>query len=185
MSVLVKNKVTCVYSDKVITFGGSALLNAAAYKLIKTFEYNAFFQHLDASTTSSPSSKLTKDEIEFEYQLILVKAMFAAAKSDGHINLSEQLRIVAVIGEMAIDPELKSIVADLLCLPISVSELVNDIKTFEQKSQIYMTSCLVIDVKNPLERQYLNQLKEAMYLPDEVALDFETETHHIIMEPLK
>jgi uncharacterized membrane protein YebE (DUF533 family) len=46
----------------------------------------------------------------------------------------------------------------------------------EQKSEVYLASCLVIDLDNLLEFSYLNKLASALGLPLDLAEEIKTQT---------
>jgi len=95
--------------------------------------------------------------------------MIGAAKSDGHIDEVEQKRIFDAVEQMSLSSEMKGLVFDLLRQPIYVEELAYGAQSMEQKSEVYLASCLAIDLDNPSEYTYLDGLSTALGLPLELA----------------
>jgi len=114
-----------------------------------------------------PINDLDKDEAN-KRSRILLRAMIAAAKSDGHINQKE----LAAIGEQIVKLNLSSEVADLLKEEIEKPLDVKDIAALAENSaiavEIYLVSAVVIDRENSMEKAYLAELAKAMKLPDEL-----------------
>lgn len=104
-----------------------------------------------------------------DFQLQLIKAMIAAAQADGHIDATEQQRIFTAVEEMDVSTEVKGVIFDLLQQQITVEELAVDAETIEQRSELYLASCLVIDPDHPSEQAHLEQLAAVLELPEGLA----------------
>jgi uncharacterized membrane protein YebE (DUF533 family) len=96
--------------------------------------------------------------------------MVGAAKSDGHIDEAKQKRIFDAVKQMNVISEMKSLVFELLRQPIYIEELAYVAQGMEQKSEVYLASCLTIVLDNTAEHTYLNQLATALGLPLELAI---------------
>ena len=103
------------------------------------------------------------------WSCIAIKSMIAAAKADGHIDASEQQRIFNAVEEMELSTEVKGMIFDLLQQPITVEELAAGMDSVEQKTEIYLVACLVIDPDHPSEQAHLDQLEAALKLPEGLA----------------
>ena len=88
---------------------------------------------------------------------------------NGHIDEIEQKRIFDTVQQMSLSGEMKSLVSDLLRQPIYVEELALGAQSLEQKSEVYLASCLAIDLDNTSEYAYLNKLAVALGLPLDLA----------------
>lgn len=159
LALLVSNKATRKFVGTAATYGGAALLGGLAYKALQNR------QHASQTMAGTNPPPLPSPE----YQLLLVKAMVAAARADGHIDQQEQQRIFAAIERMDLSTEMKGLIFDLLHKPISVEELVTGDLNIEQKSDLYLASCLIIDVDNPQEHIYLERLASSLGLPGDLA----------------
>jgi uncharacterized membrane protein YebE (DUF533 family) len=121
-------------------------------------------QHISDSGNQTSSQEISQD-----FQLTIIKAMIGAAKSDGHIDEVEQKRIFDAVEQMSLSSEMKGLVFDLLRKPIYIEELAHGAQSMEQKSEVYLASCLAIDLDNPSEYSYLDKLAAALGLPLELA----------------
>ena len=119
-------------------------------------------------------------DVSQAFQLTLVKAMIGAAKSDGHIDEIEQKRIFDAVQQMSLSDEMKGFIFDLLRQPIYVEELAHGAQTMEQKSEVYLASCLAIDLDNPSEYNYLNKLADALNLPPDLAEQINSQAKHAL-----
>ena len=106
--------------------------------------------------------------------------MIAAAKADGHIDATEQQNIFKAVERMGLSTEMKATIFELLSQQIPIVELARGIDSLEQKSEVYLASCLVIDPDLPAEQTYLRQLASALQLPQELALQLQWQAQQAI-----
>ncbi len=120
-----------------------------------------------------PINDLDEDEANKRSQ-ILLKAMIAAAKADGHIDKKE----IAAIDEQIEKLNLSSEVANLLKQEIDKPLDVKDIAALAENSaiaaEIYLVSAIVTDKENSMEKAYLEELAKAMKLPDALVTQLQT-----------
>jgi uncharacterized membrane protein YebE (DUF533 family) len=187
MGLLIGSKKGRKFAGKAATVGGAALIGGIAFKAYKNWqqnnqqapapsaghkpEYNtAPISGCNSVHTSQYSaSQAPTSEISEVFQLTIIKAMIGAAKSDGHIDEVEQKRIFDTLEQMSLSSEMKGLVFDLLRQPIYVEELAHGAQSMEQKSEVYLASCLAIDLDNTSEYAYLNKLAGALGLPLDLA----------------
>jgi len=180
MSLLLSNKSARKFAGTAATYGGAALVGGAAYKMYKNWQHgNAVKESTIGQLASEP---VVDGAMSEEYQLTLIKAMIAAAKSDGHIDRDEQQKIFTTVDKMELSPEDKGMLFDLLSLPISVEEIARGISNEAQKAEVYFASCLVINPELPAEREHLNRLAVVLNLPPELAQELEQNAHDKIID---
>jgi uncharacterized membrane protein YebE (DUF533 family) len=150
---------------------GSAVLGALALKAYQTYQQrqqggrDALAQaNFDALTP--PHAQPAADGSPFE--LTLVRAMVGAAKSDGHIDATEQRRLFAEVERLGLNAEAKAYVFDLLTRDVDVQSLVAAVDTPEQGAELYLAARLAIDPDEPAERAYLDALATRLKLPAEL-----------------
>jgi uncharacterized membrane protein YebE (DUF533 family) len=117
----------------------------------------------EAAPQQLPHSKPAADGGPFE--LVLIRAMVGAAKADGHIDLTEQQHLFTEVERMALDPEAKAFVFDLLTRPVELAEITNAVTNEAQAGEVYLAARLAIDPDQPAERMYLDALAVRMKLP--------------------
>jgi uncharacterized membrane protein YebE (DUF533 family) len=96
---------------------------------------------------------------------VLVRAMIAAAKADGHVDADEQQRLFAEVEQRGLDAEAKAFVFDLLSQPVDLGSITNAVVTPEQGAEVYLASRLAINPDVPAERAYLDALATRLKLP--------------------
>jgi uncharacterized membrane protein YebE (DUF533 family) len=154
------------------TVGGMALVGALAYGAYKNWQSGRAPVQADAGRPSVPLLPPPRDTpfnpaSESEQQslgLSLMRAMIAAAKSDGHVDATEQANIFAQLDKLNLSAEEKAFVLDELRKPLDVDAVASGARTPEQAAEIYVASLLAIDVDNPAERGYLAMLAARLNL---------------------
>ena len=101
-----------------------------------------------------------------EFSLVLVRAMIAAARADGHINDEEKAKIGDKLALSGMDREAQDFLANELSAPVDLDALVAAAETEAQRVELYTASRLTIDPKSRAERGYLDQLAGRLQLPD-------------------
>jgi uncharacterized membrane protein YebE (DUF533 family) len=171
-SILMGSKGGKKLATGALKIGGAAVLGGLAYKAYQTWQANK-----GAATTVPtgdlkditpraegtpflPAPQAARDELS----LSLLRAMIAAAKSDGHIDAEEQKRIFAKIDELALDTEAKAFVMDELRKPLDIDAVVRGATSQEAAVEIYAASALAIDPDDPAEQAYLAMLASRLKL---------------------
>lgn len=96
----------------------------------------------------------------------LVRAMIAAAKADGRIDVEEKERIFGRLEDMNLSAQEKAFVFDELSTPLDMEAVVRSADTPEHAAEIYAASLVAIDVDTATERAYLESLANRLGLPD-------------------
>ena len=187
MALLMGNKSARKYAGKAATYGGAALLGGLAYKAYSNWQHNngvpatawgdTEYGVQEHNEAVSPEDTATED-----FQLQLIKSMIGAAKADGNIDATEQQRIFKAVEQMELPTEAKGIVFDLLQQSIAAEELAVGAASLEQRSEIYLASCLVIEPDHPSEQAYLDQLEVALELPEGLAKQLQWQAQRALME---
>ena len=170
IALLMGNKSARKFAGKAAGYGGAAVLGGLAYSAYRNWKGQ---QQPDASLqTHSPAATDLGNELiappeqqQPVTELTMIKAMIAAAKADGHLDSNEQKRLHDVVEKMSLSSETKGEIFDLLQREISIGELLDETASMEQKSEVYLASCLVIDIDHPGEREHLDTLARAFELP--------------------
>ncbi len=176
----------------VVGYGGAAALGALAYRAYQNWQSGqdpaAQGQppaQPQASAASAPAAQqpglqippadsrflpsAAADGQGRPFELALILAMIAAANADGHIGPEEQRQIFDRVGEMPLDAEDKAFVFDSLGKPPSLQEIAGMAGNEEQAAELYLASCLAIDIDHPAEEAYLEALAGRLRLAPELA----------------
>lgn len=186
MALLVGNKSARKFAGKAATYGGAAVLGGLALKAFQNYKSNSSA----GATAVAPNpgavnpqdlNQLTHGEtLPVSFELSLIKAMIAAAKSDGHMDHIEQKKIFDAISSSGLSSEEKSIVFDCFQRDIPMHELIPEQGSLEMSSEIYLASYLVIEPDQVQERYHLSQLAQALGLPDNLVTQLENEARQAI-----
>ena len=187
MALLIGNKSARKYAKKAATYGGAAMLGGLAYRAYQQWQENNAGRV--PATPASDDVGLSRQEfsappasMQPAFELTLVKAMVAAAKADGHIDSKEQQRIFEAVEQMDLSAELKGQVFDFLRKDISAEGLAREVTTMEQRSELYLASCMAIKLDHPSERAYLNDLASALQLPEGLSQQLEAQVQQALAE---
>ena len=152
------------------TVGGMALVGALAYGAYRNWQSGrapATDPRASVPLLPAPRDTPFNPASEAEQQSLgtsLMRAMIAAAKSDGHIDAAEQANIFGRMDQLALSAEEKAFVLDELRKPLDIDAVARGAQSPEQAAEIYVASLLAIDVDNPAERGYLAMLAARLKL---------------------
>ena len=169
-------------TGNVMKYGGMAAIGGLAYKAYR--DYQERQASAGSQTNSSPESMAspspTPAELsppqesgfdparlpggEANFALDLMRAMIYAAKSDGHIDDTEQQRIFQKMDEAGLGPAEKAFIVDELRAPLDIEKVVAAAATEEAAVELYAASRLAIDPDDPAERAYLSLLAARLKL---------------------
>ena len=175
LGLLLGNKKVRKMAGGALGYGGAAVLGALAHRA---------YQNYQAGQPASTSAPATLTEIAQvpaaqlphavpaagggPFELVLIEAMVAAAKADGHVDAQEQQRLFSEVERLGLDAESKAYVFDLLSRPVELAQLSSRVANQEQAGELYLASRLAIDPDHPAERAYLDALASRLNLPSEL-----------------
>ena len=190
MALLMGNKSARKFAGKAATYGGAAVLGGLAFKAFQNWQGS----EPGASPTEAPQQQ-SYDPASFHQQaisqqsnpginpeLVLIKAMVAAAKADGHVDADEQQKIFKAVETTSLSSAEKGLIFEFLQKDIPIFEITTGINSIEMKTEIYLASCLVITPDHPSERAHLDNLAMALQLPAQLSEQIEQQAHQAITE---
>jgi uncharacterized membrane protein YebE (DUF533 family) len=172
LAVLLGTQTGLQITGSVLRLGGLAAIAALAYKAFQNYQSGDKPAEAAArepellpppEDTSFHPSQAPQGEQDFA--LTLVRAMIAAAKSDGHIDDEERRRIADRLSVYGIGREASKFLIEELERPIDVDQLVAAAKTDALKIELYTASRLAIDPDSRAEHDYLDLLAGRLGLP--------------------
>ncbi len=99
---------------------------------------------------------------------LLLRAMIAAAASDGHMDSDERDRVFDEAGKLDLSPQEKATLFDELQRPLTMRDLVSQVDSPEVAVEVYAASLVAIDETREEGRTYLRALSLALDLPPEL-----------------
>lgn len=103
-----------------------------------------------------------------EFVLVLIRAMIAAAKADGHIDGAERALIMDKIKAADVSGEAAAFIERELASPTDIDAIVAAAVTEEQRVELYTASRLTIEPDSRAERGYLDLLAGRLGLADQL-----------------
>ena len=101
-----------------------------------------------------------------DFALVLVRAMIAAARADGHIDDTERRRIMDKLSVSGLSSDAAAFLQSELANPIDLDAIIAAAKTEEERVEIYTASRLAIEPDGRAERGYLDLLAGRLGLAD-------------------
>jgi uncharacterized membrane protein YebE (DUF533 family) len=163
-----------------LKYGGLAAIGGLAWKAYQDYQAGRPPLGLGspgAAPSSGPTPLLAPPSTpaftsDATAQLVL-RAMIAAAKADGHVDDKERARLTGEIGQVAGD-EAKAFIDAELANPASIEGLAAQATTPELATQVYAASLVAIDPDTDVERSYLASLAARLGIDPALKAHLET-----------
>lgn len=107
--------------------------------------------------------------------LLLIRAMIAAAASDGHMDNHEQDRVFEQADKLNLSQQDKAALFDELRNPLGMQALVSQVKNPETAVEVYAASLAAIDESRGEAKTYLRALAVSLELPTELVQSIHAE----------
>ena len=164
-------------TGKAVKLGGLAALGGLAFKGYQNWQQNNAEQadnYVDEKNYQ-PIESLPTEKADQRSKVIL-SAVIAASKADGHIDAQEQARIESYISKFAESEELTQFVQAELAKPLDPGEIAMACDSPELANEVYLASMLMIDQSNFMEKTYLNELAKQLALDPSLVASLEQQT---------
>ena len=149
-----------------LKIGSMAALGGIAYQM-----YNRWQQQNAGGTTDAVALPAPVEQAPRLSSEVLLKAMVAAAKADGHVSEEELDFIREKLASGELSDNINSLLLNELIKPLSATDiaaLAGDDKA--AAIELYLVSSLLINEANDAEQHYLTELQAALGLPDDVVM---------------
>lgn len=153
-----------------IKLGGLALIGGLAYKALQNYQQGKpLITKREMSLAEAPSgSGFESEAISHNAALLYVRAMIAAAASDGRIDQREQMRIIGDLRDAGLGADAEQFLAQEINNPATIDELVAGVKTQEEAIQLFTAARLAIDVDTQEESDFLVDLAQKLQIDGEL-----------------
>lgn len=157
--------------------GGKAL-KYGALAGVGYLAWNAYQNHQKGSSQASSQALAQREgqpleQLEGQAQeqrgLEILQAMIMAARADGHVDADERALITREIDSLGADAELHAWVERQFDAPLDAEALAGQADSPQAAREMYLVSAVIVDDQNPMERAWLDQLAQALRLPDGMA----------------
>jgi uncharacterized membrane protein YebE (DUF533 family) len=163
LGLLLGNKRGRSMGTSVLKYGSIAALGAVAFKAYNHWQAQQAQQQTRApGNPSTPnlsgSAPLLAAPGAEEHSMALLKAMVAAAKSDGHLDEREQGLIHAELDRLQAGAQERRWMEEELRRPLDPADVARAATTPELAAEMYLASLLMADDTTFMERAYLDEL---------------------------
>ncbi|MCP3749708.1 tellurite resistance TerB family protein [Pseudomonas sp. SBB6] len=171
MGLLLGSKKARKYGGKALTYGGLAALGVIAYKA-----YGNWQAKQGAAVQGEPQTldRLPPAQVEQHSQAIL-KALVAAAKSDGHVDERERALIEGEFVKLSSDQALQHWLHAELNKPLDPADVARAASTPEMAAEMYIASVMLVDEEHFMERAYLDELARQLKLDPALKSELENQ----------
>jgi uncharacterized membrane protein YebE (DUF533 family) len=167
---------------KALSYGSVAAVGALAWKLYQDHQAKQQ-QQQPAPAAAGPAyvpppmqpasfAALPAQEMELHAQAML-RAMIAAAKSDGHLDARERELLHREMARLNADAETRAWFDAELAKPVEPDDVAAGVTSPQMAVEIYLTSLLVVDETTTMERAYLDALARSLKLDPGMKADLE------------
>ncbi|ASY70510.1 tellurite resistance TerB family protein [Sinorhizobium fredii] len=151
--------------------GGLAAIAGLGYQAYKNYQAGQAPQPASPAPMELPappadSGFAAPEALSNDFALVLVRAMIAAARADGHIDETERRRIMDKLSVSGLSADATAFLEGELANPIDLDAIVAAGKTEEERVEIYTASRLAIEPDGRAERGYLDLLAGRLGLAD-------------------
>ena len=176
---------TKLMGGKATSAGKSALL-AAGTAAIGALAWKTYqdWQNKQSATTSNDTQSgaafddLFKQSNGVDHDRLMLQAMIAAAKADGHVDDKERELIKQQAEGLGLSPELQAFIKQELNRPLDPAEIARQVNSPQQAAELFLMSLLVVDEQNFMEKSYLQELARQLNLSPDMVQQLENQANN-------
>lgn len=155
------------FGGDVVKYGGMAVIGGLAYKAYRDYQSSQRGEapasgygpgDFTPAPADSPFAPGYAPQGQMQLAEVLIVAMIAAAKADGHVDAEERGRIYQRLEEGGLQPEEIAFLQRELTEPVDIERIVAGARTKEEAVEVYAASLMAIRSDTPQEREYLANL---------------------------
>ncbi|MEZ5534487.1 MAG: tellurite resistance TerB family protein [Thiolinea sp.] len=183
---MISKKTTRKLGKNALKLGGVAAVGALAYTAYKRYNNNqaqagsgtysattAAPELLPAPQNSPFMPDINDQALSNQHSLTLVRAMIAAARADGQMDMQESQAIFEKIESLGLDEEDRNLLLEEMNHPVNMDTIIQSATSPELAAEIYTASLLAVDVDTAAEKGYLNMLAARLKLPASLVAEIE------------
>lgn len=103
----------------------------------------------------------------------MLKAMIAAAKSDGHLDAREREMLQGELARLNADADSRAWFEAELAKPVEPADVAAGVTSPQMAAEVYLASLIVVDETTTMERAYLDELARRLNLDPGLKADLE------------
>lgn len=160
-----------------IKLGGLALIGGLGYKAYQNYQQgkpppataSERQATLQALAPAPEGSGFEPGAVTHNAARRCIRAMIAAAATDGRIDADEQQRILGSLRHAGLDDSAQQFLAAEITSPATVAELASGIASPEEAIQVYTAARIAVDPDRVEEHAFLSALAEALGIDETLA----------------
>lgn len=164
---------------KALKMGSIAAVGAMAYGAFQKYNSSRSAASLPVQQQAAPALSPAPEGSAFlpaqndtaaqqNLSMTLVRAMIAAARSDGRLDAKESQEIFQRMEALDLKADERDLLIQEMGKPVDMDAIVQSAVSPEIAAEIYLASVLAIDVDTVEEQSYLGMLAARMRLPQEL-----------------
>lgn len=157
---------------KALKYGSVAAIGALAWKAYQDHQAQQR-RAQGAPPAAVPAFEALPAPQQEQHSRAMLKAMIAAAKSDGHMDDRERELVETGVARLESDPAVRQWVDAELRRPVEPADVAAAAASPEMAAEIYLASLLVVDETTTMERAYLDELARQLRLDASLKADLE------------
>jgi uncharacterized membrane protein YebE (DUF533 family) len=159
----------------VVKLGGLAAIAGLGYQAYKNYQAGKTPEAPGSATQALPELlpppadsgfSIEANAVSQDFALILIRAMIAAARADGHIDETERAHIFDRLSASGLSADATAFIETELTTPTDLDSIVAAAATEEQKVELYTAARLTIEPNSRAERGFLDLLAGRLGLAD-------------------
>ena len=177
LSLVMGNRAAGKVAANLAGHGGASMLGSVAFKAYDNWKHECNEETPMATEMNFHRYGMEQSDVqEDDFQMMTMKVMIAAAKTNASIDTREQKKNLENINSLNLTAQEKDFMLELFHSDLSIAEITNESMSVELKSEIYLAARLVIDAESGvLETAFLKRLTQVLELPEAFVnqLDFQ------------
>ena len=170
LALLVGTKTGRKVLSPAIKMGSLAALSAVGYKVYQNWQQN---QGIATADGAGQFIEQLAPEAANARAMTIVRAMIAAARADGVIDVAEREAITKQLAASNLQDQAATILIDEMQKPVDFGAIAAAADSPEAAVEIYLASMAVVDTQNEPERLFLDDLAAALDIDAELKSDIE------------
>lgn len=170
-SLLLGSKAGRELAGEALKLGAAAALGGLAWRAYANYQAGQpvgapLPPSLPSAVPPAPAAPASAAEAESAHALLLVRAMIAAALSDGVLDDAERSAIIGRLAAAGISSDERRFLDAEIARPLSPAELAAAAPAPERRAEVYLAASLAIDANTDAERAYLKCLAATLGLDE-------------------
>ncbi len=161
--------------------GALALVGGLAYKAYQNYQAGRPLISGPSEPEVAPAGTgFEPESVSNDAAQSYIRAMIAAAASDGRLDQAEQQRIIGSLSGQGLDAGAEEFLANELNSPASIDELIAGVSSEAEALQLYTAARLSIEPDTMAEQQFLGALADRLGIAPDLRAHIDAESRGVV-----